>query len=403
MLHDPARHEPCTATPWSEAAARAAIARIVRGAEDGFVPGRGWPRHPRDGTVGADPFADALAELYMGTAGMMWALQRLQATGAATLARDYAPHVDALLAQARACADADPESRHAYLAGESGVLLLAHWLAPSARTRDALAAAIEANLEHPARDLFLGAPGTMLVAAFLHEHEGGDRWAALYRRSARCLESQLETSDEYGCTYWPQQLYGQPSTYLDAVHGFVGTASVLIRGRALLDDAEWARWQQRIETTVRNTARVEAGRATWRTQLFERPDKDKRLMQFCHGAPGFVICLAGLPGHALDDLLVAAGEATWHAGPLAKGSNLCHGTAGNGYAFLALHARTGDPRWLERARAFAMHAIAQCEAEEAAVGRPRHALWTGDVGVALYVHDCLRARAGFPTLDVFFD
>jgi hypothetical protein len=32
----------------------------------------------------------------------------------------------------------------------------------------------------------------------------------------------------------------------------------------------------------------------------------------------------------------AGGELTWRAGPLAKGANLCHGTAGNGYAFLAL-------------------------------------------------------------------
>ena len=53
-------------------------------------------------------------------------------------------------------------------------------------------------------------------------------------------------------------------------------------------------------------------------------------MQFCHGAPGFVICLADMPGSDLDDLLLAAGDAIWAAGPLAKGSNLCHGTAGNG-------------------------------------------------------------------------
>ena len=35
------------------------------------------------------------------------------------------------------------------------------------------------------------------------------------------------------------------------------------------------------------------------------------------------------------------------AGPLRKGAGLCHGTAGNGCAFLALHARTGDERWLD--------------------------------------------------------
>nr|WP_246312301.1 lanthionine synthetase LanC family protein [Aquabacterium terrae] len=109
-----------------------------------------------------------------------------------------------------------------------------------------------------------------------------------------------------------------------------------------------------------------------------------------------------MPGRALDALLTEAGEATWAAGPLAKGSNLCHGTAGNAYAFLVLLARTRDARWRERARAFAMHAIAQFEDETARFGRLRHSLWTGDIGLAIFLWDCLRERAQFPALDVFF-
>jgi hypothetical protein len=76
-------------------------------------------------------------------------------------------------------------------------------------------------------------------------------------------------------------------------------------------------------------------------------------MQFCHGAPGFVVCLGDMPGHELDELLLAAGRATWAAGPLAQGANLCHGTGGNGYAFPKLFKRTGDSLWLDRARALA--------------------------------------------------
>jgi hypothetical protein len=49
-------------------------------------------------------------------------------------------------------------------------------------------------------------------------------------------------------------------------------------------------------------------------------------------------------------LLLKGGELTWRAGPLAKGSNLCHGTGGNGYAFLKLFRRTGmSAGWLGRA------------------------------------------------------
>jgi hypothetical protein len=29
-------------------------------------------------------------------------------------------------------------------------------------------------------------------------------------------------------------------------------------------------------------------------------------------------------------------------------------------------------------------------------------LWTGDPGFAIYLSDCLRAEAQFPTLDVFY-
>jgi hypothetical protein len=137
---------------------------------------------------------------------------------------------------------------------------------------------------------------------------------------------------------------------------------VVVRGRDLLPADEWHQWEQRIENTVARTATVEGDLANWRTYLIQPEDTPPRvLMQFCHGAPGFVISLAALPGPALDRLLLAGGEATWAAGPLLKGANLCHGTGGNGYAFLKLFRRTGDERWLTRARAFAMHGIVQCE------------------------------------------
>ena len=116
-------------------------------------------------------------------------------------------------------------------------------------------------------------------------------------------------------------------------------------------------------------------------------------MQWCHGAPGIVATL----GDMLDEeLAVAGGELTWRAGPLRKGANLCHGTAGNGYAFLTVLERTGDERWLARARAFAMHAGAQMEHSRSQDGRGRYSLWTGDLGTALYLADCIDGRGTLP-------
>lgn len=149
------------------------------------------------------------------------------------------------------------------------------------------------------------------------------------------------------------------------------------------------------------TAEWEGPLANWRAQL-ATPRGQPMLMQYCHGAPGFVICLADSPDPALDPVLRAAGEATWQAGPLRKGSNLCHGTGGNGYAFLKLFRRFGEQRWLERARAFAMHGIGQVEAARTEYGQWRHSLWTGDPGFALYLLDCIEEQDRFPTLDVFW-
>jgi Lanthionine synthetase C-like protein len=112
-----------------------------------------------------------------------------------------------------------------------------------------------------------------------------------------------------------------------------------------------------------------------------------------------VTSLAGLPADdETDRLLMAGGELTWRAGPLAKGVGLCHGTAGNAYALLAPHSRSGDERWLQRARMFAMDAVADVDRRRDANGRGRYTLFTGDIGVALLLRSCLNADAAFPFL-----
>jgi DUF1680 family protein len=112
-----------------------------------------------------------------------------------------------------------------------------------------------------------------------------------------------------------------------------------------------------------------------------------------------VTSLAGLPDPRLDGLLAAAAELTWVAGPLEKGAGVCHGTAGNGYALLKLFKRSGDSRWLDRARAFAMHAMAQSDRLTEQYGQRRHSLWTGDPGVACYAWSCIAGDDALPNLD----
>lgn len=403
MLFDPARHEPLAARAWDPARAQAAIEAIVHDAQAQYSPERYWRTHPRDLDAGEDPEAVGTS-LYFGAAGVIWALRYLEAVGAVQRGTAWREDLPALRMRSRDwLATFGSTDAGSYLMGELPVCMMALADDRGGALAQALPALLEGQIEHPARELMWGAPGALLAASFLHERSGDARWAELYSRIAARLWSQLQWSDVHGCHYWTQDLYGRRCSYLDGVHGFVATAHGLIRGRHLLAADAWDAWQRCIVTTISRTALREGGQANWPAQLVEAEGRAPRLlMQFCHGAPGFVVCLAKLPSRELDELLLAAGEAVWAAGALTKGSNLCHGTAGNGYAFLVLHERSGDAKWLERARAFAMHAIAQTEAEAARHGRLRHSLWTGDPGLAVYLWDCLRARAAFPTLDVFY-
>ena len=182
-----------------------------------------------------------------------------------------------------------------------------------------------------------------------------------------------------------------------------GNLFPIVQGARWLDAGLVERFEQRALHTLGVAAKREGPALNW-APVFDgsahgRPSPLR--MQDCHGAPGIVYRLAKIGSPGLRELLVAAGEAVWAAGPLAKPPGLCHGTDGNGYAFLKLHAMTGEARWLDRARAFAMHALKQSETEALRQGELRFTVWSGDLGLALYLSSCLRADPAFPTLDVF--
>jgi lantibiotic modifying enzyme len=229
----------------------------------------------------------------------------------------------------------------------------------------------------------------MHAARQLHERSGEERWLKLWRQSAERLLRAWDGESNL----WTQDLYGSRAQYLGPAHGFAGC--VLALSAEPTDELS-----RRATEVVRREAVEEHGLANWppvAASPLEHPRTGEIRVQWCHGAPGIVASLAGLAGGPeLDRLLLAGGELTWRAGPLHKGANLCHGTAGNGYAFLALLERTGDELWLARARAFAMHALAQVEEMRSRLRRGRYTLWTGDPGTALYLADCLAGENHLP-------
>ena len=400
-LYDPSRHEPLAAAPWSESAARSAIARMVDDSFAAFSPEGLWPAHPLDDPDTPDT---RYAMLYLGAGGVILALRWLARRGYLAPERAaFESTIPTLLARNRAVGETRPGSTASLLIGDAGLLLLQWDARPDPALADRLFEVVEGNLHHPAQESLWGSPGTLLAALHMAQATGQARWADLFERGARILLHQMVFDFTLGVWVWRQDLYGKVRCYLGGAHGFAGNVYPVLRGAALLPRQLLDSFTERAWQTLSVLALRGGGCANWHAVHDPQPGVARLpLTQDCHGAPGIVVRLATAPRTPdWDPLLLQAGEMTWRAGPLTKGAGLCHGTAGNGYALLKLWTRTGEPVWLDRARAFAMHAIEQVERQRVEYGQGRHSLWTGDIGVAIYLAACIARDSDFPTLDRF--
>ena len=401
ILFDTTAHLPLRAADWDSERIRGVLARICDEAEAARLPGGFWPVHPED-LDEPDDDATELRSLYHGAAGVVAALHLLAGYGFTAPRVDLAALSDEIHAGYLARPVATPAPEPSYLIGESGVLLVGYRVAPTAAKAARLLALVRSNVNAPQREFLWGAPGTLVAASFMRAWTEEPAWDAAVSETLERVWDTWAWDAAEGVHLWTQDLYGQRVRYLGAGHGFAGNVRALIGAWDLLGPARQAELVARCEATLARYARRVAGFANWPSRVESPADGPAPSVQWCHGAPGIVTSLAGLPegtSALLDALLLEAGELTWRAGPLAKGSGLCHGTAGNGYALLALHRRTGDPSWLSRARTFAMAAAAQYEARRRS-SPAWCSLWTGDLGLAVYLGHCLRGGGGLPSLDV---
>jgi Lanthionine synthetase C-like protein len=391
-LFDPARHEPLGDQEWDSGRARDAIAEICRDAETAFDERRLWPLHPNDHEPDG-PKDGIFRGLYLGAAGIVHGLHRLAGAGLYTPRLDLAAVAEGLHEAALVSPD-EVGAGPSLLVGSAGILLVVHRLTGSGAAADALAEAIAGNVQHPSNEPLLGAPGTMLAARAMYSRTGEERFTELWKQSAETLLARQEPDG-----LWTQDLYGERLRYVGAGHGFAGNAFALLRAAEWLDDCPGL--EARVLAATRDLAIVQEGIANWPVLAdgSSRSGAPPRV-QWCHGAPGVIISLAGQGGgdEQHGELLAAGGQFVWQVGPIAANAGLCHGTSGNGFAFLALLERAGDEQWLGRARGFAMHSLGQVARWRAAEGRGRYTLFTGDLGPALLAAACLDGDARFPGL-----
>src|SRR5215212_9027287 len=234
MLYRPEAFEPPTAAPWREHDVRDRIRAIVTDAEATYSPDSFWPADDWDGWSAPLP----LMSLYVGAAGVLWALDALRRRGYADGALDHGDAARRLVARWREQPDfiqAEgfelPEPREAaFLAGGSGVLLVAWRLAPSDELADDL------------------------HARAMHEWTGDARWADAWRE---CADALLARRDAEGL--WTIRLYGHSYRGLTPPHGLVGNVGALLDGGPLLADDVRERLMSETARVVERTAVVEDG------------------------------------------------------------------------------------------------------------------------------------------------
>lgn len=132
-------------------------------------------------------------------------------------------------------------------------------------------------------------------------------------------------------------------------------------------------------------------------------DQTDALVQWCHGAPGFMPLLCHMAYNndvvgsspqsaslSLDyvDLAKQACECIWDRGLLTKGVGLCHGISGNAYAFLTLYRYEKDESYLNKARAFASFMMDSWEGLVNLPDRPA-SLYEGAAGAVCFMMDVI--------------
>lgn len=401
-LYDLERHTTLTERPWSAQNCRDEIARILDEIASARQPDGGWPLHPLDAS--SYPTQNTKWALYVGAAGVVIATEILRNSGYSDLDfRDQLTEIHQNFLE-------HPDVSAAELGlqiGEIGILAPAILANPAnEQLKNRARQCMTLILGHPAREITSGQTGMMYAALALYRATGDDCWKKAYQQGAEALWSSWYQLEDGAGWLWNNDIFGQNRAYFGACHGVAGNLSAFLRGADLLPDDFITDAIDRAALTLKSFALREDGMTNWFASA--PPTKGRLFVQWCHGAAGIVTALSATPktqtpaSDILDILLTEASALVWHAGPLAKGPGICHGTAGNGYAFLAMYQRDGQAHWLDKARAFASHAIQQSQGHRSQYGHGRFSLMTGDAGLAVYLHHCLKPdESCLPGLDKF--
>ncbi len=231
----------------------------------------------------------------------------------------------------------------------------------------AIASAIGENARNPTREALWGSPGTAIAALLIRECNGDARFDDVLRSTHDELWETWEAPRGDDGSLWVQDLYGQTRRFVGAGHGAPGNLVPFVGALDLLDDGRRAALRERIVTFLDAYAIDDGDACNWCRSANRAP----------------AIACSGATAPRNDHRARAASGAPARS-PRARRSVMERPeTASRFYDW------RNEPA----------HAIDHVERWRVAFGMPSASLWTGDMGVALFVDAVLRQDPAIPSMD----
>ncbi|XP_065317854.1 lanC-like protein 3 isoform X1 [Gordionus sp. m RMFG-2023] len=233
----------------------------------------------------------------------------------------------------------------------------------------------------------------------------------------KILEAMIQSGRKYSISknhqIFPLMYSYYGTEYLGAAHGLCSNLKMILTYQSIVQTIPNA--MRDVTATLDTLLDSQWEDGNFAPTLMEiaggPPNLKDELVHWCHGAPG-VIYLLAKAYLLLGDVkyLKAAercGELIWQKGLLKKGPGLCHGIAGNAYAFLLLYrlmpkGSEAKNKWLTRSYRFAEFIFTPEFEKGSRIPDSPYSLYEGIAGTACFLADLMvPEQAHFPFYDTF--
>ena len=242
-------------------------------------------------------------------------------------------------------------------------------------------------------DITLGRSSTILGCALLLDALSGNQWvdtAPLVELGNETLEGVWKAIDGFAPIRECKQV-----EYLGAAHGWAGLLYAAMRWSEVSGAPLPSGVEARLEQLAACAEPAGEGvRWRWGVRSHRNQMVADYMAGWCNGSAGFVFTWT-LAHQLLGEAryLELAEKAAWNAWELREGlGNLCCGLVGQAYALLNVYRKTGEAKWLERARelgeraALSWRDTGPLSAYDESAMR-RESLYKGELGVAVLAAD----------------